>query len=409
MTNIINIEDLLEVSANLHIGPKILLDKEDMTIMNSIARQTFKGTALTDRQHALMKEKLLKYKQQFLNLDCDFDYAIEQLRNPLRKIDRSKYIKIVNTDDVYSDNDVYESYKSKWKWIKVRFPFSKKLIIDLQSIQCSANSHVHFKGSHEHFFLLNENNLYNVVKTFKGKNFEIQQELLNLYDEIETIKTDKEKYVPSIQNYSLLNLNSEALKQAEHDLGKITKSNFLKFIDRRRRYGVVDYDNPLQSGSLHEKIATRDKQEILFNPDNYRIEDVLLALEDLDRYPLLVVLNEHKAESQLHEVYNSIRHYISNEYQSVLFRLDEKDSEFNQMIKEYKLNNWVDKSTKIVYISNNKLPKICLSSDWKPIASFNFDSRVNRNVDSYISEFCDLIVYYDKEISPFRRYSSYYG
>ena len=43
---------------------------------------------------------------------------------------------------------------------------------------------------------------------------------------------------------------------------------------------------------------------------------------------------------------------------TVMFRLDNKDQdalEFNRYIKEHNLNNPVDKSTKIVYISNNKL------------------------------------------------------
>ena len=50
---------------------------------------------------------------------------------------------------------------------------------------------------------------------------------------------------------------------------------------------------------------------------------------------------------------------LLNESCSVLFRLDNDadGAEFNQYIKRNNLNNLVDNNTKIVYISNNKIPK----------------------------------------------------
>ena len=102
---IINLEDCLEHLAGLRESPvEFTIEKTDHTIMTSIARQTFRGVALTDRQSALMYEKLQSYRDQFVNLDWDFDYAVNQLRQPLRHIDRSKYIKL-------ADNE-----------IKIRFP-----------------------------------------------------------------------------------------------------------------------------------------------------------------------------------------------------------------------------------------------------------------------------------------------
>lgn len=55
---ILNLEDCLEHLAGLRESPvKFTIEKTDATIMNSIARQCFKGMALTDRQSALMHEK----------------------------------------------------------------------------------------------------------------------------------------------------------------------------------------------------------------------------------------------------------------------------------------------------------------------------------------------------------------
>ena len=148
-TQITTIEDCLETLAGLKKAPKFEIIKEDYNIVTSIARQVFKGTPLTDRQFELMKTKLEAYSDQFAEHGYDtFALAVETLRQPLRHIDRSKYIKIVEHHEMVGNYKVYESYKSDWSWIKVRFPFSKKLIVDLQGIQCPPHEHVHEKGSH---------------------------------------------------------------------------------------------------------------------------------------------------------------------------------------------------------------------------------------------------------------------
>ena len=87
-----------------------------------------------------------------------------------------------------------------------------------------------------------------------------------------------------------------------------------------------------------------------------------------------------------------------------MFRKDNKDHtdrSFNTLIKQNKLNNSLAKYTKIVYISNNKIPKPLLLSDWKPSAVLMYGSkRTNMKLDSYINE-CDLIIHYDSDSTPF--------
>ena len=91
-----------------------------------------------------------------------------------------KYIKIV--DDL-GPNAVYESFKSDWKWIKIRFPFSKKHImrIDKLRYQIGYKQYYHVKGSHEHYFRLDKDNVYQIVECFK--NFEIDDTVLTIYKE----------------------------------------------------------------------------------------------------------------------------------------------------------------------------------------------------------------------------------
>ena len=54
------IEDSLELLVGLKKTVSFELEKSDITFLSSIARQTFKGGALTDRQCNVVKETLLK-------------------------------------------------------------------------------------------------------------------------------------------------------------------------------------------------------------------------------------------------------------------------------------------------------------------------------------------------------------
>ena len=125
--------------------------------------------------------------------------------------------------------------------------------------------------------------------------------------------------------------------------------------------------------------------------------------------PLLVVLDPTHAEEQLYTLANHYRDILDSNEQSVLFRLEDKDSGFNQLVKDRKLNNWVDKTTKVVYISKSKLPKLLVKNEWKPSAAFSFTSSLDRYLNNYVSFNCDLIVYREEQMSPMRRHSRYYA
>ena len=389
MINVTTIEDLLECSANLRKAPAIKLDASDMTIMHSIARQVFKGTALTDRQFALMQEKLKSYKDQFINLEINFDYAISELRQPLREIDRSKFIKIID------------------KKIVVRFPFRKTDIISINrcaAINNDESNYHHKKGSHQHEFGYTELNVFNLLTEFKDRDFVIDCELLEVYQDIKNIKLSPQEHVPGIFNESASSINvSNKLKTI---IDEEINNDPIKLIDRKFRYGLTDFVKR-DAKTLTQEIAYRQDIYVHCRPDDVRLNDLLTSLFELDRFPMLVILDKEQAEDQLHSMITYYRDIIDPHEQSVLFRLEDKNAGFNQLIKDRKLNNWVDKSTKIVYISKDKLPKL-LINHWKPQTAFSFSSSLDRIVNTYIRFNCDLVVWREDTISPFRRHSVLY-
>lgn len=389
MKTLLNIEDCLEAAAGLEQMHLITIDNSDKTIMHSIARQVFKGTALTDKQFALMQEKLKKYKDQFDNLDCDFDFIITQLRQPLRQIDRSKYIKVVDDE------------------IVVRFPFKKSLIICINTISNRANLYRHDKGSHKHYFSLTDRNIDLVLEQFIDKNFEIDETLTTRYKDIQVIKENRLDYLPHFDGQDLLNCSPKMISNVQDEIGEISSNNFLKIADRRLRHGY--YMNVPQPITLTDNIAFR-RQKLFHNePKKNNLDKILTSLYQLDRFPLVVMLEDTHALDQLYKIQNVFRDLIPASEQSVLFRQEGK-TDFNEYIQEKKLNNWVDKNTKIVYINTMKVPKILITHDeWHPISSFSFSSTLTKEVNTYIEHFADLIVFHEDMISPFRLRGYSYG
>ena len=342
MNSIATIEDLLEVSAGLTLHPKIKINGEDMTIMHSVARQVFKGTALTDRQCALMKEKLHKYKDQFENLDCDFEYAIEQLRQPLREIDRSKYIKIVD----FPKDSVVDS-NNKTKWIEIRFPFSKSNIITIQKLiadlaHSDSAEYIHNKGSHIHYFSLTELSAYHIVSEFENKNFEIDQTICNIHNEVSNIINNKEDYIPGLYNNVLKNVSPAALEILNEELGELELVPKIQIIDRHRRYGILNIEPAPTATDLTTQIAFRSHIDFLCQPSKYDSRLLLESLYNLNRFPLLIVLDDKQPEQTLYQCFNFFRHVLPTEEQSVLFRLSNSNTlgtSFNEYVKDNKLNN----------------------------------------------------------------------
>ena len=397
---ILNLEDCLEHLAGLRNSPvEFTIEKTDHTIITSIARQVFKGTALTDRQAALMQEKLQEYREQFVNLDCDFDYAVNQLRQPLRTIDRSRWIRIV---DSLENANVYESHKGPF--IAIRFTFQKKLISALEHINNKIGSQpYHYdKINKIKYYEYNEKNLYEIVTAFKDKNFVLEDDILNLYNTMSQFK--KEDYLPGIYNFKFLNLHPNCEKELTNELGTLNKENILLFKDRSLKYGL---NIPIieSTSILTKNIANRDNTNVFVNSTKWTLDQLVSTLIELDRFPLVILLDELDPFEKLVTSHAAFRNIVTPAQISVQFRLSSENSRgFNEYIKENGINSPVDKNTKVVYTSIEKLNKPLITSDCCPKAAILLESRrVNHKMQPWLNSF-DLVMHYDSSSSQFMRF-----
>lgn len=396
------VEDYLETLVGLTTHEKFDINRADFNFLGSIARQVFKGVGLTDRQHAVVKEKLLTYKEQFETKGIEFlDENLDNLRIPLREIDRKKYIKICRRPDA-----------NNGEWIKIRFPFSKKIIVIIESLvsKTSKSKYFHAKGSHEHFFYLDEQNAFNIVEQLNNKSFEIEERLITLHEKLLHMKNNKINYLPGIYNFKLKNLNENAKNFMISSIGEPDRENLALYKDRQELYGLnyfdqLDLDNSMSHLTvLGKKIALRSNKSVFVQDKKYTINNVAEALLELNRFPLLVVLSETTPLDDLYKIHHAFNGFIENSECTVNFRLDnDVNSDFNEYIKNNNLNSKLDKDVKIVYTNNNNITKPLLESNWTPMAVLLTSShRLSTKVTTYIEQ-SDLIIHYDDQMSVFTR------
>lgn len=391
----ITVEDYIEVLAGVQSGgDSINLDRSDYNLIGSLARQTFKGIPYTDRQCDLAKNKIIYYKDQ-LNLTDFTVNDLDKLRMPLREIDRSRWIKLEET--------------SQGESIAVRFTFQKKLISALEKL--SIKPYHYDKVRKIQYFLYSEKSLFDVVNAFKDRNFDIDPSVQDVYDKINLF--NKEETVPGLYNYKLKNLPESATKLIIEELGNPSQNNVMLYKDRSLKYGInVTYTG--ETNSLESRIATRKEPNISLDSNTINVDTLLLALENLKRHKLMVLVasgDNNSCYDDVVQVHEYIKNLIQPSEVSVSFRLDNVSDglEFNRYIRREGINNKVDNNTKVVYNLNNKLPKPLYNSNWIPDAIILLNSNgyiaTRKVLDCYPN--VDLIIHLNNP-SMVAGYGAYY-
>jgi len=394
------VEDILHLLVDsLEVNPA------DSHILSSISCQVKKGVSLSDRQHQLVKLKIQQHHAQF---KFDVNQYVDKLQYPLRVIDRTKSITIVSSveEDEKKSSNLIRRQNVAWKWMKIKFPFSKKtvaMIIKLSATRFSIEYH-HEVGSNVHYFRLTESTVKDVIGYFKNKKFEIDSILLEQYNLIESIIANKDTYLTTITATLQNNIVPAVNKLILAEVGEINTASLIKIADRKRRYNInrVDVED---NGDLISKIALRPDVEISIDPAIYSLKNVAEAFTELDRFPLLVAIDDDNTLQQVSDTVAAFSTIISASQQSVLFRVPAQIKyNINHFVRDNKLNNWVDNHTKIVYINKNKLPKLLITAEWNPIAALTLTgTRTHSHVNLYMNKTCDLIAHHDKAPSLFKK------
>lgn len=370
--------------------PKI--ERSDYNLIQSFARQVLRNIGFTDRQYELAKRKVDDYADYFSFVE-DLESAKNEIIIPIREIDRSRWIKLIEDK------------------IAIRFTFQKKLISSIEAIKRASSNDSQYDAKEKiHYFEYSEKLLFCLVDELKDKNFVIEDKVQAIYNKISEFKA--EDYIPGVYNLEVKNIPSIAKDMLEKELGTVNTDNLLLYKDRSLKYGLTYFDN-IEQGSFSElsfKVASRKEPYVLVKDTKFNLGDLINTIYELDRFPLLCIVPSDQTYDYIVQFNEHARNLIPSNETSVMFRLDNTGEGiyFNNYIKQQKINNKLDTNTKLVYNIDNKVPKPLLNSSWRPNAIFVMNEGKGTPYIKKVLEcfpHTDLVLFQQEEFAPnFSRY-----
>lgn len=342
------IEDLiLHIYDPMNGFDRKALPPRDRSILFSMASQLKKPLALTEKQASLAVKIINENKHLYGSIDG----LVSLLANPLykfpfRAIDSSRKIFILNGNT-----------------IAVKFPFDNGINKLLDKIPGRKQYNVEHRC---HVYKLNEDNIRIITGLFQDRNFIIDSQIQEWSNEINDILQQPTSFVPSIRienGVELLNCNSYAQDYFDNNkTGNLIQDLFLAK-SMKLFFGdhIFDLIQSLDISAITKKYLLNDNTAIAVA--NYPKNDVAMLLQELNAYPVLVLTDDDESKFTAW-IASFIQYGVKQSEMSVLFRSD-KNTAFNEYIKNQQLNNLVDENTKVVFIKN-KMPKILYKLNFAP-------------------------------------------
>ena len=218
------------LTVNATVTPAFIVLDRDKKIIFDIAKKVFKGTALTDRQLEAVKKILItRYKSQFKMRGIDLENSVNNLRQPLRHLDRSEFIRL---EEGINFVEPYWSGFVPNKVIVIRFPFNMtytKIINEVRKLLVADLSRYYSQRLKDKYILpYTEKITHRLISKFKSKIKDIDPVLLDVHDQCEKIYKKSEQYVPGIYNYQIKNTSEVVTKYHQEYFGDPVKENLLR-------------------------------------------------------------------------------------------------------------------------------------------------------------------------------------
>ena len=281
------VEDYLEYLGGYEVGiptkllappqaQKISLARYDISIIDNMSASTVWGTALTDKQSELVVKLVLKYRKQFAKNNIDVSPVEHpQFRLPIRKIDRSKTVKLINDS------------------MAIRFPYDTKLINEIQEVKGISQGSVRFeRDTKTWYFGITEYNVNWVITWAQAYGFDIDQKILTLLDQI--IECEKHPYkielIKQNNEYTVTNAPSSLLEYLDQH-GGLNTGNIVKLIDHSGICGYqVDQKILQQATKQYGQSLSEigEKHSIHIKPSPKNLNMIFDYAELTDRYPICI-------------------------------------------------------------------------------------------------------------------------
>lgn len=356
------------------------VSSQDKKILNSLLNQLKKQHFFTEKQGNLLVKIYWKYLECVPELNEDFKHLVEK---PIW----SQKFRVINTiRKIYFEND------NKTNLI-VEFTYDKSIKDKLNSLNFNNDNVSRSLSATKHKVKCTENNLVQLIEKLKNFNFEINQEIQELYRTVKLAIDNNENYLDLMKDH-----NKDLYKKVLQDIDSEI-DNELLLLDRRHRF-QYSYNALKNSENLDFKIANRKSTQVYVNSDSYDLSEVFSSLQSLKRFPALLIFNKNEVNESI-EILKKIV-LIEKELNlnniGIYFRQDNNsdlNKEFNRLIQEFKFNSELTSSTEISGTVSTFLPKFFYKTKWYPKSVISFTNNFKSNKVFTYCDAVDCIIYYN--------------
>jgi hypothetical protein len=388
----------------------IRLSARDKTILHSIARQINNGLGLTDRQIDMILTKSERYKGGLTANGVDLEKITQDksTRLPVREIDRSQKVSLA-TDEDENRQYIIVKHQNSQEFYELWLKASEKLVGFVQ------------ENLSNKIVVLNEVNVKIIVEAVEPLGFIIDQEIDEIYREIEKIVKNPEKFQPTLKiendTVDIENFNFKEKDKFLDNFKKVKSTNFLKLLNRAKNAGIainsIDFTKNIENlgivdlPDLTKSVILENTTKFQIDIESHTIDDILKTINFLDQWPLVVVVDDDiTCFNRISEFIDSLKQYVDKSEITVFFRLkkDVGNSEkFHEYIAENQLNNYITKDTKVVFLSRSKIPKPLLKSGWKPTSAIAMSNLVFGKMSVYLNDVINVYYYNDSIITKYNK------
>lgn len=313
-------------------------------ILVSFHEQNHRKLGLTQKQRSLLEKIFRQHSKklsQIFNYDIDVYLNNPQYRLAMRSLDQGKYI-VIENDQIFG------------KKFKITFPYDKNIITDLQNTKHNATL-CNWDGENRAWTMpVVEKNILYLKNLAKNHEFSISNEIHSLFQQVDEIVANMENHVPIVveenNDYFLQNFRSDRNLQG---------NDFIEKLFDARKKAVVHWDTKIEeklenfdvSNTIKDFLQLAPHEKFTLKMNDIQHSDISYLVKNL--YPCLVIIPASETLNFLQKTLKIINEAgFSMSDCSVMFRLpNATDKDFNQFVKDQKLNNPIHENTKVVFVS----------------------------------------------------------
>lgn len=355
------IEDLIVnlVKYNARLG------KFEQNVVSNFHSQIFTGVGFTEKQSILAIAIVKKYEKQLallLNKNIEFFIKNPTFKLPIRSLQKNKTIKV-----------------NKDKTISVSFPYNEQLLEKFRQVKPKLN-YAHWDSDAKSWiFSLDERSILFLTDLIDYYGFECDDVFYDYYNQTKKISENFENFIPMMRKHQ----DNYILANSHENIKNFCYTDLITALFEARKLGISTWDDEIEHEleSSNDHIVTKEflkiqpNEKYTVNLEKFSLSSINTIIKNL--LPCLIIIPGGSELDKIKLNFNLFKDLqLKNENISVMFRLsNENNKEFNEFIKENKLNNPITSNTSIVCLSNN-IPKPVLESRIKfnSVLNYNFYS-----------------------------------